>query len=64
MFSLLFLTVNVHYKQPQQVMDFSLFLLVLDLLWDNFLISEMTSIHVNTQKKNPCHPQCVHSLAW
>ena len=28
-------------------MDFSLFLLALYLLWDNFLISEMTSIHMN-----------------
>jgi len=46
MFSLLFLTVNVHHKQPQ-VMNFSLFLLVLYLLWDNFLMSEMTSIHMN-----------------
>jgi hypothetical protein len=34
-------------KEPQQVMDFSLFLLALYLLWDNFLISEMTSIHMN-----------------
>jgi len=63
MFSLAFLTVNVHYKQPQQVMDFGLFLLALYLLWDNFLISEVTSIHVNsTTKKTPCRPQPVHSL--
>jgi len=63
MFSLLYLTVNVHHKEPQQVMDFSLFLLALCLLWDNFLISEMTSIHVNnTTKKAPCQPQSVHSL--
>ncbi len=63
MFSLLFLTVNFHHKQPQQVMDFSLLLLAFYLLWDNFLISEMTSIHVNnTTKKTPCQPQSVHSL--
>ena len=63
MFSILCLTVNVHHKEPQQVMDFSLFLLALYLLWDNFLISEMTSIHVNnTAKKTPCQPQSVHSL--
>ena len=44
-------------------MNFSLFLLALYLLWDNFLISEMTSIHVNnTTKKMPCQPQSVHSL--
>ena len=44
-------------------MDFSLFLLALYLLWDNFLISEMTSIHLNnTTKKTPCQPQSVHSL--
>ena len=64
-FSLLYLTVNVHHKQPKQVMDFSLFLLALYLLWDNFLttISEMTSMHVNnTTKKTPCQPQSVHSL--
>ena len=58
--SLLFLTVNVHHKQPQQVMDFSLFLLALYLLWDNFLMSEVTSIHVNM--KTPCQPQSVHTL--
>jgi len=40
MFSLLFLTVNVHHKQPAQVMDFSLLLLALCLLWDNLLKSE------------------------
>jgi hypothetical protein len=63
MFSLLFLTVNVHHKQSQQVMDFSLLLLALYLLWDNFLISEMTSTHVkNTTKKTPFLPQFVHSL--
>ena len=63
MFSLLFLTVNFHHKQSQQVMDFSLLLLAFYLLWDNFLISEMTSIHVNnTTKKTPCQPQSVHSL--
>jgi len=63
MFSLLYVTVNVHHKQPQQVMDFSLFLLALYLLWDNFLMSEMTSIHVNnTTKKTPCQPQSAHSL--
>jgi len=63
MFSLLYLTVNVHHKQPQQVMDFRLFLLALYLLWDNFLISEMTSIHMNnTTKKTPWQPQSVHSL--
>jgi len=44
-------------------MDFSLFLLVLYLSRDNFLISEMTSIHVNnTTKKTPYQPQSVHSL--
>jgi len=63
MFSLLFLTVNVHHKQPQQVIDFSLFLCALYLLWNNFLISEMTSKHMNnTTKKTPCQPQSVHSL--
>jgi len=62
MFSLLFLTVNVHHKQPQRVIDFSLFLFALYLLWNNFLISEMTSIHMNnTTKKTPCQPQSVHS---
>jgi len=56
-------TLNVHHKQPQQVTDFSLFLHALYLLWDNFLISEMTSIHMNnTTKKTPCQPQPVHSL--
>ena len=56
------LTVNVPHKQPQQVMDFSLFLLALFLLWDNYLISEMISIHVNiTTKTTPCQPQSVHS---
>jgi len=55
MFILLFLIVNVRRKQSQQVMDFSLFLLALYLSWDNFLISEMTSIRVNnTTKKTPC----------
>jgi hypothetical protein len=45
------------------VMDFSLFLLAPCLLWDNFLISEMTSIHLNyTTKKTPCQPQSVHSV--
>ena len=34
---------------------FSLFLLALYLLWDNFLMSEMTSIHVNYMK-TPCQP--------
>jgi len=44
-------------------MDFSLFLLALYLSWDNFLSSEVTSIHVNnTTKKTPCQPQSVHSL--
>ena len=63
MFSVLFLTVNVHRQQPQQVMDFRLFLFALYLLWDNFLISEMTSIHVNnTTQKTPCQPQSVHCL--
>ena len=62
MFSLLYLTVNVHHKQPQQVMDFRLFLLALYLLWDNFLISEMTSIHVNNIAKKTPWPQSVHSL--
>jgi len=63
MFSLLFLTVNVHHKQPQQVIDFSLFLRALYLLWNNFLISEITSTHLNnTTKKTPCKPQSVHSL--
>ena len=61
MFSLLFLTLNVHHKQPQQMMDFSLFLLALYLLWDNFLISEMTSIHVNNTKLH-CQPQSVNFL--
>ena len=64
MFSILCLTVNVHHKEPQQVMDFSLFLLALYLLWDNFLISEMTSIHMNnTAKKTPCQPVCAFRLA-
>ena len=63
MLSLLFLTVNVYHKQPQQVMDLSLFLLALYLLWDNFRISAVTSIHVNnTTKITPCQPQSVHSL--
>jgi len=63
MFSLLFLTVNVLHKQPQQVTDFSLFLHALYLLWNNFLISEVTSKHMNnTTKKTPCQPQSVHSL--
>ena len=63
MFSLLLLTVNVHHKQPQQVVDFSLFLPALYLLWDTFLISEMTSVHGNKNtKKTPCQPQSVHSL--
>ena len=62
MFSLLFLTVSV-YKQPKQVMDFSVFLLVLDLLWCKFPISEMTSTYGNnTTNKTPCQPQSVHSL--
>ena len=52
MFSLLFLTVNVHHKQPQQVTDFSLFLHALYLLWNNFLISEVTSKHMNNTTKN------------
>jgi len=44
-------------------MDFSLFLLALYLLWDSFLISEVTSIHMNyTTKKTPCQPQSVHSV--
>jgi len=43
-------------------MDFSLFLLALYLLRDNFLVSEMTSIHVNnTTKKTPCQPVCAFS---
>jgi hypothetical protein len=42
---------------------FILFLLALYLLWDNFLISEMTSIHVNnTTNKILCQPQSAHSL--
>ena len=42
---------------------FILFLLALYLLWDNFLISEMTSIHMNnTTNKILCQPQSVHSL--
>ncbi len=40
---------------------FSLFLLALYLLWDDFLISEMTSIQVNNMK-TPCQPQSVHLL--
>ena len=56
------LTVNVHHKQPQQVMDFKLFLLAIYLLWDNFLIPEMTGIHANRTKKTPCQPQSMHSL--
>jgi len=32
MFSILLLTVNVHHKEPQQVMDISLFLVALYLL--------------------------------
>jgi len=44
-------------------MYFSLFLLALYVLWDNFLISEMTTIHVNnTTKKMPHQPQSVQSL--
>ena len=44
-------------------MDFSLFLLALYLLWDNYLTSEMTTIHVNnTTKKTPSQLQSVHSL--
>ena len=45
-------------------MDFIVqFLLALYLLWDSFLISEMTSIQVNnTTKKTACQPQSVHSL--
>jgi len=35
-------TLDVHHKQSQQVMDFSLFLLALYLSWGNFLNSEMT----------------------
>ena len=43
--------------------DFNPFLLALYLLWDNFLISEMTSKHVNiTINIIPCQPQSVHSL--
>jgi len=62
-FGLLFLTVKFHHNQPQQVMDFNLFLLALYLLWDNFLLSEMASIYMsNTTKKTPCQPQSVHSL--
>ena len=54
-FILLFLTVNVHHKQSQQMMDFSLFLLALYLSWDNIRISEMTSIcATNTTSKTPC----------
>jgi hypothetical protein len=60
MFSRLFLTVNVHHKQPQQVMDFSLFRLALYLLWDDFLISEITTIN-NATKKTPCQPVCAFS---
>ena len=62
MFSLQFLTVNVHHKRPLQVMDFGLFLLALYLLWNNYLIYKMTSTQVNTTKKTPCQPQSVHSL--
>jgi len=38
-------------------LDLSMFLLALYLLWDNFLISEMTSIHVNnaTTTKHPVY---------
>ena len=62
-FILLFFTVKVHHRRPQQVMDFSLFLFALYLLWDNFLVSEMTTIHVNnTTNKTPCQPLSVHSL--
>ena len=44
-------------------MEFSLFLLVLYLLWGKFPISEMTSMHGNnTAKKTPCQPLSVHSL--
>jgi len=53
---------NVHHKQPQQVMNFSLFLLALYQLWDNFLVSEMTGIDVNNTKNTPCQPQRVHCL--
>ena len=40
---------------------FSLFLLALYLLWDDFLISEMTSIHMKNMK-TPSQPQPVHFL--
>ena len=53
-FILLFLTVNVHHKQSHQVMDFSLFRLPLYLSWDNFRISEMSSICENNTTKTPC----------
>ena len=36
-------------------------ILALYLLWDNFLISEMTSIYVNNMK-TPCQPQSLHFL--
>jgi len=42
--------------------NFSPFLFALYLLWDNFLLSEVTSIYVNATKITTCQPQSVHSL--
>ena len=47
--------------------EFQPFIIAVYLLWDNFLISEMTTIHVNnTTKKTPCQPQSEHTstVAW
>ena len=54
---------NVHHKQPQQVIDFRLFLRALYLSWHNILISEVTSIHVNNTTKNT-QPTSVCAFSW
>ncbi len=61
-FSLLFLTVNVHHKQLQQVMDFRLFFLALYQLWDNFLISEQPAYKWTTQENTL--PTSVCAFSW
>jgi len=43
--------------------DFSPFLPALYLLWDNFRISEMTSIHGNSKKKTPCRKLTTSTVA-
>ena len=48
MFSFLFLTVNVHHQEPQQVMDLILLLLALYMN--------------DTTQKTPCQSQSVHCL--